>query len=86
MDKIRHVEKVTVGSVDPNNPLDDAGRDKQLTFLNKCLNERPKGKIIGKDVTIGIFMIGEHQLSTEKVTYHIGFERRPYWMENTKTQ
>ena len=31
--------------------------------------------------TIGRYVIGEHELTMEKVTYHIGFSRKPGWME-----
>ena len=36
---------------------------------------------MGKDTTIGRYVIGEHELTMEKVTYHIGFLRKPSWME-----
>ena len=49
--------------------------------MNRCLNDYPKGIIIGKDIAIGRYMIGEHELTMEKVTYHIGFERKPSWIE-----
>ena len=65
----------------PNNPLSDNSREKQVELLNRCLNDYPKGIIIGKDTTIGRYVIGEHELSMEKVTYHIGFSRKPGWLE-----
>ena len=52
-----------------------------MELLNRCLNDYPKGIIIGKDTTIGRYVIGEHELSMEKVTYHIGFSRKPGWLE-----
>jgi len=42
-----------------------------------------KGIIMGKDTTIGRYVIGEHELTMEKVTYHIGFSRKPGWMEES---
>lgn len=76
---VHYVKLVTVGSINPNNPLSEQSRNQQLALLNRCLNEYPKGIIIGKDVTIGRYMVGEHELTMEKVTYHIGFPRRPIW-------
>lgn len=76
---IKYVKLVTVGSVNPNNPLSEASRQEQLKLLNKCLVEYPRGTIVGKDVTIGRYMIGEHEMTMEKVTYHIGFTRKPSW-------
>lgn len=81
MQEIRYVMKVAVGSVNPNAPFSDQAREDQLTMLNRCLSEFPKGKIIGRDVTIGVFRVGEHELTTEKVTYHVGFERKPFWLD-----
>jgi len=78
---IRYVKLVSVGSINPNNPLSDQSREEQVRLLNRCLNEYPKGVIIGKDVAIATYQIGEHELMMEKITYHIGFERKPAWEE-----
>lgn len=79
--EIRYVKLVSVGSVNPNSPLSDQSKEEQTALLNRCLNDYPKGMIIGKDITIGRYMLGEHELTMEKVTYHIGFERKPSWLE-----
>lgn len=76
---IHYIKLVTVGSINPNNPLSEQSKDEQAALLNKCLNDYPKGIIIGKDVTIGRYMVGEHELTMEKITYHVGFERKPSW-------
>lgn len=78
---IHYVKLVPVGSVNPNNPLSDQSREAQVALLNKCLNDYPKGILIDKDITVGRYMIGEHELTMEKVTYHVGFERKPAWEE-----
>lgn len=76
---IRYIKMVTIGSVNPNNPLSEESHRAQLELLNRCLNDYPKGVIIGKDITIGRYMIGEHELTMEKITYHVGFKRKPTW-------
>lgn len=81
---IRYVKLVPIGSVNPNNPLSDQSREAQTELLNKCLNDYPKGVIIGKDITIGRYLIGEHELTMEKITYHVGFTRKPAWEEEEK--
>ena len=78
---IRYIKLVTIGSVNPNNPLSDQSREAQAALLNRCLNGYPKGIIVGKDITIGRYMVGEHELTMEKITYHVGFERKPLWEE-----
>lgn len=72
---IKHIKRITIGNIDPNNPMSDEKKDEQLNKLNDYLNGYPKGKIIGKDVSFGIFQIGEHQLTMQATTYHIGFTR-----------
>lgn len=80
---VKYIKLVPVGSVNPNNPLSDQSREEQAKLLNKCLNDYPKGIIIGKDTTIGRYLIGEHELTMEKVTYHVGFPRKPAWETET---
>ena len=76
---IGYVKLVTVGSINPNNPVSEESRAQQLELLNRCLNDFPKGKIIGIDCSIGRYQVGEHELTMEKMTYHIGVKRRPIW-------
>ena len=76
---IHYIKLVPVGSVNPNNPLSDQSRAEQLNLLNRCLNDYPKGVIIGKDITVGRYMLGEHELTMERITYHVGFVRKPSW-------
>lgn len=80
---IHYVKLVSIGSVNPNNPLSDHSREEQAALLNRCLNDYPKGIIIGKDIAIGRYLIGEHELTMEKITYHVGFARKPAWEEET---
>jgi len=75
------VKRVSIGSINPNYPLTEEQLDAQMAMLNKCLQEYPKGKIIGKEVSVGIYQVGEHQLSMEKTTYHVGFNRIPKWIK-----
>lgn len=79
MTDIHYVKLVPIGSVNPNNPLSDQSRAEQAALLNRCLNDFPKGIIIGKDITVGRYMLGEHELTMEKITYHVGFKRKPSW-------
>ena len=81
LDRIRFIKKVTIGTVNPQVPFSEEEQDKQLAILNRCLNDYPRGKIIGRDIAIGTFQLGEHQMSMQRTTYHIGFERKPMWIK-----
>lgn len=72
---VKYIERITIGDLDPNSPMTDDKKEEQLKKLNEYLNGYPKGKIIGKDISFAIFQMGEHQLTTQATTYHIGFPR-----------
>lgn len=82
LNEIHYVKLVPVGSLNPNAALTPEARESQTAVLNRCLNEYPKGRIIGKDTGIGRYRIGEHELLMEQVTYHVGFPRKPEWLED----
>ncbi len=84
LSEIRYVKLIPIGSINPGNPLSEKEREQQVALLNRCLNDYPKGMIIGKDISVGRYMVGEHELTMEKVTYHVGFERKPVWEEPQK--
>lgn len=86
LDHIVFIQKITIGSINPQVPFSNEEHDKQLEKLNKCLTEYPKGKIIGRDVSIGTYQLGEHQMTMQKTTYHIGFTRKPYWIIEEEKQ
>ena len=79
--EFKFIKAVTVGSINPNVLITDEGREQQMDLLNKCLNEFPKGVIIGKDIAIGRYMLGEHELTLQRTVYHVGFLRKPAWLE-----
>lgn len=82
LEDIKFVKIVHLGGVNPNHLLSDQELDEQQKFLNKCLNDFPKGVIIGKDTSIGRYMIGSHELTMERTSYHIGFTRKPAWLDS----
>lgn len=81
MEDIRYIKLVTIGSVNPGNPLSEQSKAEQEKLLNRCLTDYPKGVIIGKDTTVGRYQVGEHEFIMEKITYHVGFTRKPSWEE-----
>lgn len=85
LEDIKYVELISVGSVNPNNPLSEESIRQQAQKLNRCLNGYPRGVIIGKDITIGRYMIGAHELTMEKTTYHVGFPREPLWLKKEQS-
>ena len=78
---VTYVKRINIGSINPNSPVNEEQQEKQMEMLNKCLTDVPKGRIIGKDISVGVFQIGEHQITLQRITYHVGFKRKPVWAE-----
>lgn len=78
---IRYVKRVVVGNDNPEAQPDEEKYKKQMEYLNRCLNEYPKGKIIGQEKNFFLLNIGEHQIVMQYIVYHVGFERKPQWIE-----
>lgn len=81
-----YVKLVSIGSVNPNAPLSEQDKEAQVALLNRCLSDYPRGTIIAKDISIGRYQVGEHELTMEKVSYHVGFTRKPAWESDEKGQ
>ncbi|WP_090903050.1 hypothetical protein [Azotobacter beijerinckii] len=74
---VSHVERIVVGSNDPERMLSEEKIRGAIELLNRCLNEVPKGRILGIEKTFNILNIGEHQVVLQSLIYHVGFPRKP---------
>lgn len=80
MTDIQFVKRITIGTSDPRMLRDEKYLEQQTDLLNRCLNERPKGHIIGQEKNFSLLRLGEQQVVIQSIVYHIGFKRRPGWM------
>jgi hypothetical protein len=53
-----------------------------MELLNKCLTGPPKGTLIGIEKSFKILNIGEHQAVLQWLVYHVGFARKPTWLDD----
>ena len=56
---IRYVKRIIVGQNNPNVPYKEEDYQKANDLLNKCLNEVPRGKIIGIERNFYLFNLGD---------------------------
>ena len=78
---VNFVKRVTVGSRDPESLRSEDEINAAIETLNRCLTELPRGKILGVEKSFSLLNIGEHQVVLQCMTYHIGFSRKPAWLE-----
>ncbi|MFC3675461.1 hypothetical protein [Ferrovibrio xuzhouensis] len=79
---VSYVKRITVGSTDPERLSSEAAVQAEADLLNKCLAPTSRGKIIGIEKNFSLLNIGEHQVVLQAMVYHIGFARKPYWLED----
>ncbi|WP_119677802.1 hypothetical protein [Indioceanicola profundi] len=75
------VKRITLGSTNPERMDTEEEVQKAAELLNRCLSDTPKGRIIGVEKNFSILNIGEHQVVLQCIVYHVGFPRKPYWLE-----
>lgn len=77
---VKFVKRIVVGSNNPSQMASEAQVEESRDLLNRCLNESPKGTIVGLEKSFTILQIGEHQVVLQWICYHVGFARRPLWL------
>lgn len=75
------VKRITVGSRDPESLQSEDEINAAVEMLNRCLTDIPKGKIVGIEKTFTLLNIGEHQVVLQAMIYHVGFSRKPGWLD-----
>jgi len=79
---VRYIKRLVVGSNDPERMKTEDEIQQAVALLNRCLTDTPKGTIIGTEKNFALLNVGEHQVVLQYVVYHIGFPRKPYWIED----
>ena len=79
---VRYVKRISVGTSDPGHMLAEEDIQQAMALLNRCLAGPPSGKIIGVEKSFKILNIGEHQAVLQWIVYHVGFKRKPVWLND----
>ncbi|KAF1705707.1 hypothetical protein [Pseudoxanthomonas suwonensis] len=84
LSQVKYVKRVVVGSDNPSQMLSDAQIAQKQELLNRCLSDTPKGMILGIERSFSLLQIGEHQVVLQWLAYHVGFPRKPAWMQDAE--
>lgn len=77
------IKRISMGNLDVQAAAAEPGNAKAMDLLNRCLEDYPRGRIIGREMSFDVMTTKSgHQVVLEKVTYHVGFARRPGWLED----
>ncbi|MET0618044.1 MAG: hypothetical protein ABWZ54_09730 [Luteibacter sp.] len=77
---VKFVKRIVVGSDNPSQMATETQVEEARALLNRCLNESPRGKIVGLEKSFTILQVGEHQVVLQWICYHVGFARKPLWL------
>ncbi len=81
MSDVGFIARIVVGNDDPRNMLTEEEIRQQMEQVNRCLSETPRGHIIGMERGGVSHTIGEQQVVLQYCVYHIGFARKPLFMD-----
>ena len=79
---VRYVKRISVGTSDPGHMLTEEDIQQAMALLNRCLAGPPSGKIVGIEKSFKILNIGENQAVLQWIVYHVGFKRKPVWLND----
>jgi len=78
--QLRFVKRIVVGTDDPARVQTASDIRAAQAQLNRCIAEGSGGKIIGIEKGFALLQIGEHQIVLQWLCYHVGFQRKPFWL------
>lgn len=78
---IRFVKRIVVGSDKPDAMKTEEEIETAMALLNRCLSDAPRGRFIATEKSFSLLNIGEHQVVLQHVIYHVGWARKPAWLE-----
>jgi hypothetical protein len=78
---VHYVKRILVGNDNPERLRTEVEIQQSMDLLNRCLTDTPKGTIIGTEKNFMLLNVGEHQVVLQSVVYHVGFTRKPFWLE-----
>ena len=79
--EVSFIKRVVVGSDNPEIIRQPAEIEAAMALVNRCLYEAPKGRLISVERSFSLLNISGHQVVLEWAAYHIGFPRRPAWLD-----
>lgn len=82
LSSVRFVKRIVIGQQDVALPYTQEQAKQDMQMLNQCLSSLSKGHIIACEKNFCVLNQGEHQVVQQWVVYHIGFEKKPLWIDN----
>lgn len=80
--EVRYVKRIVIGRHGAAR-IGEAEITAAVELLNRCLNDSPKGRIIGLDKGVSVHVMEDgSQVILQNTTYHVGWTRKPAWLSD----
>lgn len=81
LSEVHFIKRIAIGDYEVRGEKAEAEAADNLAILNKCLSEPPYGTVIGMEKRFALLNRGEHQIVVQWLVYHVGFKRKPAWID-----
>ncbi len=78
---VRFVKRIVVGNDDPSRMRTEKEIQKAVDLLNRSLKNDAGGTILGVEKCFAVLSTGGDQVVLQWLVYHVGFARKPYWLD-----
>lgn len=78
---VRFVKRIVVGSERPGLNRSAEEIQQAVALLNRCLGDFPRGELLGLEKGFTVIALGEAQVVQQFIAYHVGFARKPDWLD-----
>lgn len=78
---MRFIKRIVVGNDNPQSMKTEEEVQQAMDLVNRCLSSTPRGYLLNIEKSFGLYNIGEHQIVLQYAVYHIGFERKPMFLD-----
>ena len=78
--EVSYIQRAVVGPVRADQIPTQDELDAQMDFVNRCLSEG-RGQLVGTEKGLTLIHHGDQQIVIQHTVYHIGFKRKPVWLE-----
>lgn len=78
---MRFIKRIVVGNNNPQRMKTEEEVEADMALVNRCLSSTPRGYLLSMEKSFGLYNVGEHQIVLQYAIYHIGFERKPVYLD-----
>ncbi len=85
LNEVTFIQRAVVGPTRADRIPTQDETNAQMDFINRCLSEG-RGQLVGTEKGLVIINTSDQQIVMQHTAYHIGFKRKPVWVDDGPKQ